>query len=419
MGLAALHIFTGRDYPAFFYGQNYMGTSEAYIGAVLFHALGASLLTLRIGLVLLYAIFLASTYTISSVLYTKRVGCVSVLFLGLGSSAMLFKQLEASGGYPEILALGSMSFLIAAWLSIHESTAENPRREVVRYAAFFSWGVAVGLGLWSDFLIIPVVAASAILLLACCRSELRGRCGVFAALGLVAGAFPLIKYNLSAAPGQDSLHVLLAQTSGHQALLEQVLGVFLVSFPNATGGATLCSIAPASVWPLSSHSSSQVYWCSLVHGGWTLGWASLWLLALADAALQVWSYARSSGVRRPSRDTRQHAARSAARLLMLGSAGLSVLLFVLNPAAATTPRQSARYLDGVLIATPCVVAMLAMHSGYLGNALLKVRIAVGILRSVALLVITAVLLAGTVNAFRLVPEAVRWTPLSRHGSGQI
>ena len=40
MGLAALHIAQGRDFPVWFYGQRYMGTLEAYLAAPVFALAG-------------------------------------------------------------------------------------------------------------------------------------------------------------------------------------------------------------------------------------------------------------------------------------------------------------------------------------------------------------------------------------------
>src|SRR5512139_1979664 len=42
MGLAALHIARGEDFPVWFYGQAYMGTLEAYLAAPLFAVAGPS-----------------------------------------------------------------------------------------------------------------------------------------------------------------------------------------------------------------------------------------------------------------------------------------------------------------------------------------------------------------------------------------
>ncbi len=40
IGIMGLHIAYHGDHPIFFYGQNYMGATEAYIGAGLFHIFG-------------------------------------------------------------------------------------------------------------------------------------------------------------------------------------------------------------------------------------------------------------------------------------------------------------------------------------------------------------------------------------------
>src|ERR1700730_6025442 len=46
MGLEAMHIAFRGEHPVFLYGQNYMGTIEAYLGALLFRLFGASLFSL-------------------------------------------------------------------------------------------------------------------------------------------------------------------------------------------------------------------------------------------------------------------------------------------------------------------------------------------------------------------------------------
>ncbi len=40
IGIMAMHIAYRGEHPIFFYGQNYMGTLEAYLGAALFHVDG-------------------------------------------------------------------------------------------------------------------------------------------------------------------------------------------------------------------------------------------------------------------------------------------------------------------------------------------------------------------------------------------
>ncbi|HJT59439.1 MAG TPA: hypothetical protein VJ761_23220, partial [Ktedonobacteraceae bacterium] len=62
MGQMAVHIAKDGQRPIFFYGQAYMGSLEAYLAAPLFQLFGASLFTLRLGLVLLFTIFLTAMY---------------------------------------------------------------------------------------------------------------------------------------------------------------------------------------------------------------------------------------------------------------------------------------------------------------------------------------------------------------------
>src|SRR5947209_15470750 len=70
MGIMALHIAYRGERPLLFYGQNYMGTLEAYLGAMFFHLFGPSLFSLRLGVILLTMLFFVSTYVLTSVLYT-------------------------------------------------------------------------------------------------------------------------------------------------------------------------------------------------------------------------------------------------------------------------------------------------------------------------------------------------------------
>src|SRR5947199_10599485 len=56
--LMALHINNLGEHPVFFYGQHYMGTIEAYVGAAWFRLFGASLLTIRFAMFSFFIVFL-------------------------------------------------------------------------------------------------------------------------------------------------------------------------------------------------------------------------------------------------------------------------------------------------------------------------------------------------------------------------
>src|SRR5215813_5182472 len=88
MDLMALHIAHG-EHPIFFYGQGYMGSIQAYIGALLFPIFGVSIFSVRLGLVLMYALFLIGMYYLTSLLYTRSFALCVVGLLAFGSSDLL------------------------------------------------------------------------------------------------------------------------------------------------------------------------------------------------------------------------------------------------------------------------------------------------------------------------------------------
>ena len=77
MGLMALHINNRGELPIFFYGQAYMGATEAYLAAGLFRLFGSSVILLRFVPLLLFALFLASMYLLTSLLYSKPLALVT------------------------------------------------------------------------------------------------------------------------------------------------------------------------------------------------------------------------------------------------------------------------------------------------------------------------------------------------------
>ena len=48
VGLMAMHIAEGREFPVFFYGQHYLGALESYLAAMGFAVWGPSPMALRL-----------------------------------------------------------------------------------------------------------------------------------------------------------------------------------------------------------------------------------------------------------------------------------------------------------------------------------------------------------------------------------
>ena len=118
MGLEALHILRLGEHPIYLYGQHYMGVGEAYLGAALFSVFGVSLFALRLGMLLLYGVFMLAMGVLTRLLYGWRVTIVTLALLALGSADIIQPELMAVGGAAETLACGSILFVLATWLAI-------------------------------------------------------------------------------------------------------------------------------------------------------------------------------------------------------------------------------------------------------------------------------------------------------------
>src|SRR5215831_9027304 len=106
MGIAGMHIAFQGQHPIYHYGQNYLGVLEAYIAAPIFRLFGVSDITLRIGMLMLFALFMITMYWLTSLLYSKRLALVTLLLLSFATTDMLIQQLRAIGGAMELIFFG-------------------------------------------------------------------------------------------------------------------------------------------------------------------------------------------------------------------------------------------------------------------------------------------------------------------------
>jgi hypothetical protein len=441
MGIIAMHIAFHGEHPIFFYGQNYMGLLEEYIGAVLFRLFGVSVFTLRLVPVMFFALFLANMYLLTSLLYSKKLALITLILLSLGSSIMLDAEVVALGGYSELLFFGSLSLLLASWLTISYGQYSSPHRKLLRLFAYGCWGLVGGLGFWCDFLMLVFILLSGLLLLAFCWRELLKGAVLSVVLGLVIGAFPLIVYNLHAQPGQDTLAVLrYLRNNGslqlaHLRTLEplpfepQLRGTLLTTLPAATGGTPFCFDAYTH-FRLAGYLGTENVTCSIVHGNlsliasaiiWSLGFILLWSISTILTLRHLWSQRKRTPGQSWTTREKQAVTRDVARLILLCSAALTLCLFISSPISAAFPTTS-RYLIGLLISTPALIWplwSLASDNGAISQrvrfenndlskkvrfpfalnfATLKIALGRGIL-----LLIGILLLVGTINAFREIP----------------
>src|SRR5438874_1517474 len=441
MGIMAMHILYKGEHPIFFYGQNYMGTLEAYLGSAFFYLFGISVFSLRLGPVLFFTLFLVNMYLLTSLLYTKKLALITVIVLSFGSSIMLDTELVALGGYPELLFFGSLSLLLASWLAISHDQYSSPRKKLWRLVAYACWGLVGGLGFWSDFLMFVFILLSGLLLVLFCWRELLKGAVLPVVLGLVIGAFPLIVYNLHAPPGQDTLAVLrylhnngslqLAQLRAHATIPfePQLRGTLLTTLPAAIGGTPFCFDAYTH-FRLAGYLGTENVSCSIVYGNWSLiatalVWSLGFILLLSISTFLTLRHLWKLRKRTPGQSwitrEKQAVTRDVARLMLLCSAALTLYLFVSSPISAAFPSTS-RYLIGLLISTPAIIWPLWGLAGDNGatsqrvhsenNDLSKhtrfpfaINIALGkiALRRGILVLIGILLLVGIINAFLEIP----------------
>jgi 4-amino-4-deoxy-L-arabinose transferase-like glycosyltransferase len=416
MGLMGMHIAYRGEFPIFFYGQGYMGTFEAYLAAILFSLFGVSTFTLLLGLILMFAGFLVAIYCLTSLLYSKKLAIITLVLLSLGSNPMLSRELVAIGGYPETLLFGTIVMLLAAWLVLTSIPSRRPpdRRRLLAYSA---WGLVAGIGVWTHMLVAPFVLASGLLLLLFCWRELLGWASLCLLVALLIGISPMIIYNIWAPPGQDTLSYLLKVHSGSGVRLppfpvlfpQQVSGALLVSLPTATGANPLCSASDALSLSLEDWHAVD---CTLVHAGWPLGIIALWLLALVLIVRALWQIVPA----RPwSAEKRKSVILHVARLALLATGAMTLLLYVISPDAALYPVPTSRYLIGLLVSTPAILWPLWSGANVVKPLVLKLsaRVVIAVrlafvsmvLRRCILLLLGLVYLMGTLSIFTGVPAA--------------
>ncbi len=162
------------------------------LSAAMFHLLGPSLFSLRLSVLLLFVLFLVGLYLLTRTLYSRGLALVTIALLSFGSNYLLTYQLRSYGGYPDTLLFGTLAFLIASWLAISSKPEFSFRSMSQRCLGYAAWGLIVGLGIWSDQIILPFVAISGLLLLLFCWRRTVTHCPSALHTGLPSpsGCFP-------------------------------------------------------------------------------------------------------------------------------------------------------------------------------------------------------------------------------------
>lgn len=271
-------------------------------------------------------------------------------------------------------------------------------------------------------------------LLVCCRKTLRRVTIASILLGLFVGILPMLLNDLTVPPeGHRSFEVfgfLIIGSSAAQTypFVARFAASFLVSLPVATGGTGVCTMSNPRTdpWPIISRSSLYDIQCTAVHGTWALVMVVIWIVAVVmEVRVPArWRFqARKKGTGKghehfdevPSELERRAMVLRYARLMLLGSAALTWLVFTLSAQSISGPWVNHRYLIGTSVAAPALLwplwrGMMIMVSRPLrfSPALLK-----KILSTVVVLFFAGTLVKGTIDTFTAISNAEASTQQQR------
>ena len=377
MGLMGSDVLQRGSHPTFFYAQDYMGALQAYLAAPVNALLGPTPFALRVVTTFEFALFLLVVYALARAIWSPAVGLVSLALLALGPEWALLRQVQAGVGAQETLLFGALVVWLASCGCVLTHEAREARLRCHARARLV-FGLAAGLGLWSDFLFLPYLArrcwrwSAWACATACGRATSERALGeaALALAGFLIGAAPFILANISS-HGQTLRHaVALAQAHNGAAApgLRQRLALvgwqigatLLVGLPQALGSGGVCP--GCAVWPQQGVSVTPDRLAQEL--AFTLPFAlvaiGLWLWTAAPLACAmrrviplVVAQRRPDAPALPPLDARWWG-----RLMLALGGALTLLQYTASRTSYTFPASSARYLIGLYICAPLMIAPL-------------------------------------------------------------
>lgn len=189
VGIMSLRVMDG-DFPVFFYGQNFMGSLEAFLAGSLFQFVGPSPLALELLPVILSLIFLILLYHVSKTFFDQETALISIALLSIPPLFLLRWSHEARPHYPLVLMFGNFLLLIAHSL-IYRVVVPMTRRLL-----FVLLGLLSGLAWWTNYLSIVYILPVGLFLFLKDKKVLFSKDILFLFFFFLVGSLPLWVYNL-------------------------------------------------------------------------------------------------------------------------------------------------------------------------------------------------------------------------------
>jgi hypothetical protein len=204
-GLMGLAVLRGR-FPIYFFGQPFMGALGAYLAAPMYPLLGISFATLKLLPVLLSIVWTGLAARLAWETAGARAALWTAVLLAVPPDFLLYWAHQARPQYPLALVLGTLALLVAH----RAASAPEPRARVL----FLLLGLVLGLGFWTNFLVL-VFFPAAILLAARGGVGRLVRGALLMAPAFAVGSLPHWLYGLA--------HGTAIPAAGHGVPVEAVL----------------------------------------------------------------------------------------------------------------------------------------------------------------------------------------------------
>ncbi|GCE23684.1 hypothetical protein [Dictyobacter kobayashii] len=421
MAIIANDIAYHGKSPLMFYGQDYMGVIEAYLGAFFYHLTGGpSITALRLGVILLMGLFFIIMYRLTSLIYNPKLALMTLAFLGVITLSYVGRLVLGTGGSAETLVFGSLSFLVAAYLSYTYKRQVPIKTRLLRLLGYLLFGIIVGLGIWSDMVGLALYAMATLLLLVFCWREIFIWGGwLVGLLGGAIGLLPTIIYSLQIgkSPIDDLLgkaeSAPLSATPEQLSLWHKIVETFQVSLPTATAS----PFCPVIEYPFMGDNTRRSLGCGIIQSSWSIGYVLL-IIASITITIIALRYLRKNREGVSEAEQHQKQVTYVTRLCMLGSAILALLIYINSAGPVNQPGYHARYIISLLVATPAILAPLYDAARHLRQELKWARLRFYGSRAI-LVALAVIFIAGTWIAFTEVPKAQAASARREHLISQL
>lgn len=189
VGLMGLRVMKG-DFPVFYYGQNFMGSLEAFLAGSFFQVFGASPRTLELLPAIFSILFLLLLYRLSKTFFDYQTALISMALLSIPPFFLLGWSHEARLHYHFAIIFGNFLLLISHQLVSRKISPEKKR------LLFLILGLLSGIAWWTNYLIITYLLPVGLFLFLRDKKVLFKKNFLFLLFMFLVGSLPLWIFNV-------------------------------------------------------------------------------------------------------------------------------------------------------------------------------------------------------------------------------